>query len=91
MIGDLPGYGCIWYHPKVISNILGLSNITDNDKYWVRYDSQENKDFIVPRIKDGKETRSRRDPRGLYWLDTKAIKTGEDREVLINTVSSHLN
>ena len=43
--------------PKGIVNILGLSNVADNDKYWVHYDSRESKDFIVTRIKDGKGTR----------------------------------
>ena len=36
-VGDLPGYGHIWYHPKDISNIIGLSNVADIDKYWVHY------------------------------------------------------
>ena len=72
--GDLPGYGRVWYHPKGISSILRLSNVTDNYKYWVHYGSQESKDFIVTRIKDSKETRLCRDPRGLHWLDTNSIK-----------------
>ena len=76
----------MWYHPKGITNILGLSNVADNDKYWVRYDSQESKYFITTRIKDGKETRFRRAPPGLHWLDTKAIKTSEDGEVFMNTI-----
>ena len=36
-VGNLPGYGRIWYHPKNIAKIPGLSNVADNDKYWVRY------------------------------------------------------
>ena len=32
-VGDLPGYVHVWYHRKVISNILGLSNVADNGKY----------------------------------------------------------
>ena len=42
--------------------------------------------FIVTRIKNGKETSFRRATRGLHWLDTKAIKTSEYREVLIKTI-----
>ena len=30
-VGDLPGYGRVCYHPKVIANIIGLSNVSDND------------------------------------------------------------
>ena len=85
-VRDLPGYGHVWYHRKAISNILRLSNVADNGKYWVQYDSQESKEFIVSHTKDGKETRFRRATRRLHWLDTKATKTGEYKEVLINTV-----
>ena len=85
-IGDLSRYGRVWYHPKVIANILGLSNVANNDKYWVCYHSQESKYFIVTCIKNSKETRFQRVPRGLHWIDTKVIKTCEDREVLINTI-----
>ena len=31
-VGDLPVYGRVWYHPKGIANILGLSNVADNNK-----------------------------------------------------------
>ena len=76
----------MWYHPKGISNIIGLSNIADNYNYWVQYDSQYNKDFVVTRIKDGKETRFSRAPRGLHWVETKATTTGVYVELLINIV-----
>ena len=88
-VGDLTGYGHVWYHPKGIAIILRLYNLTDNGNYWVRYDSQESKNFIITRIKDGKETRFHRAPRGLHYLETKAIKTGEDGEVLINTIEDN--
>ena len=85
-VGDLPGYGHVWYHPKVIANILGIPNVADNDKYWFRYDSQESNYFIITCIKDGKDTCFCRAPRGLHWIYNKAIKTGEYKEFLINTV-----
>ena len=88
-VGNLHGYGKLWYHPKGIANILRLCNVTDIDKYLVRYDSQDSKKLIVPRTKDGKETRFYKAPRGLQWLDTKYTKTGEDGEVLINTVDDN--
>ena len=31
-VGDLPGYGKLWYHSKGITNILGLSSVAENDK-----------------------------------------------------------
>ena len=27
MVGDLPGYGTVWFHPKGIANILALVNV----------------------------------------------------------------
>ena len=60
-----------------ITNILGLSNVAENDKYWVQYDYQESKAFIFTHTKGGKETRFHRLHCGIHWLDTKAIKTGE--------------
>ena len=77
------GYGRVWYHPKGITNILGMSKIVDKDKYWVQYDSQESKYFIVTRLKDSKDTRFCRYPRGLHWLDTNATTTRMDREVIV--------
>ena len=76
----------MWYHPKGIANILSLSNVADNDKYWVRYDSQEREYFIINRIKDSKYTRFHRSTCCIHWIDTKATKTGEGGEVLINTI-----
>ena len=88
-VHDLPWYGQFWYQPKGISNILGLSNVADNDKYLVRYESQESKNFIITRTKGGKENLFCRASRGLQWIDAKSTKTGEDGEVLINTVEAN--
>ena len=32
MVGDLPGYGTVWFHPKGIANILALVNVKKNHK-----------------------------------------------------------
>ena len=37
MVGDLKGYGTVWYHPKGIANILSLNRV--KEKYQVTYDS----------------------------------------------------
>ena len=37
LVGDLPGYGTMWFHPGVMANIISLSKVAD--KYWVCYDS----------------------------------------------------
>ena len=87
--GKLPGYGQFWYGPKDISNILGMSNVADNDKYWDRYDSQDIKDFVDTHTKDGKETRFCWATCGLHRIDTKATETSEDKEILINTIEDN--
>ena len=45
LIGDLPGYGTVWYHPNGIANILSLSKV--KEKYRVTFDSDINNQFIV--------------------------------------------
>ena len=88
-VSNIHGYGRFWYHPKGIANILGLSNVSDNYKYWVQYESQDIKDSIFPCTKYSKETSFCRAPHGLHWIDTKATKTGDDRVVPINTVEDN--
>jgi hypothetical protein len=38
MIGDLAGYGTVWYDPKAIANILSLKHV--RMKYNVKYDTK---------------------------------------------------
>ena len=45
LIGDLPRYGTVWYHPNGIANILSLSKV--KEKYRVTFDSDINNQFIV--------------------------------------------
>jgi hypothetical protein len=36
LIGDLPGYGKVWYHPNDIANILSLARVKENTQSHVR-------------------------------------------------------
>ena len=47
LIGDLEGYGPVWYHPKAIANtnILSLSRV--EDKQLITYNSQDKNGFVV--------------------------------------------
>jgi len=45
MVGELSGYGTIWFHPDGIANILSLSCI--KCKFRVTYDSHGSNQFIV--------------------------------------------
>ena len=37
-VGDLPGYGTVWYGPKGIANILSMSRVTR--KFWFFFASK---------------------------------------------------
>ena len=45
MVGDLPGYGTVWYDPESIANILSLKRVAE--KYHVAFDSKHGGSFIV--------------------------------------------
>jgi hypothetical protein len=81
-VGDLPGYGEVWYNKAGIANILSLSKV--EDKYRITYDSAQEKQFIVH--KDDGETRCfRKSANGLFYLDAKETSG----TVLVNTVEDN--
>ena len=65
-IGDLPGYGTVWYDRKAIANILSLRQV--RDRYHISYDSV-NQQFIVTKP-CGKEFVFKESDGGLHYLDT---------------------
>ena len=58
LVGDLPGYGTMWFHPDRIANILSLSRV--KTKYRITFDSDTTNEFIVHKP-DG-STRNLRSP-----------------------------
>ena len=66
LIGDLPGYGTVWYDPNAIANILSLRRV--RDQYHISYDSSLRK-FIVTKP-CGKEFVFQESDSGLHYLDT---------------------
>ena len=66
LIGDLPGYGTVWYDPKSIVNILSLRQV--RDRYHISYDSSHPR-FIVTKP-SGKEFVFQESEGGLHSLDT---------------------
>ena len=84
LIGDLPGYGTVWYDPDAIANILSLRRV--RDRYHVLYDSSMRK-FIVTKP-CGKEFVFQESDGGLHYLDT-TLPHGEHHHghmFYINTV-----
>jgi Zinc knuckle len=67
MIGELPGYGTVWYHPEGIANILSLSRVSK--KYRVTFDSSNGNEFTIHK-EDGSFHRFKQSARGLYFMDT---------------------
>jgi len=45
LVGNLPGYGGMWFHPEGIANILSLSRVNEN--YRVTFDSKNGNKFVV--------------------------------------------
>ena len=67
LIGDLAGYGTVWYHPTGIANILSLSRVKEHG-YRVTYDSNGGNNFIVHKP-DGTNRIFMESDRGLYFMD----------------------
>jgi hypothetical protein len=96
MVGDLSGYGEVWYNKDGIANILSFSRV--EKKYRVTYDSTVSKQFIVHK-KDGGVRRFKQSKNGLFYLDameaqdeTDNTETKVDCEggtVLFNTVDEN--
>jgi hypothetical protein len=84
LVGDLPGYGEVWYHPGGIANILSLSRVK-NRGHRVIYDSHDGNEFRVSR-KNGTTRVFKESSRGLYFMDTNTDETGT---VLVNTVEGN--
>ena len=67
MIGDLVGYGTVWYDPKGIANILSLARV--QEKHRVTYDSGAEGHFIIHKD-DGSVRVFTKSVSGLFYIDT---------------------
>ena len=87
LVGDLPGYGTVWYDPKAIANILSLRRVRDH--YHITYDSSHRR-FIVTK-QSGKEFAFHESEGGLHYLDT-THQQGQQRQghvFAVNTVKDN--
>ena len=87
LVGDLPGYGTVWYDHKAIANILSLWWVRDH--YHITYDSSHRK-FIVTKP-SGKEFVFHESEGGLHCLDT-THQQGQQRQghvFAVNTVKDN--
>ena len=65
LVGDLRGYGPVWYNPYGIANILSFEQV--REKYEVQYESNEQA-FVVTKP-DGMMFKFVESPEGLHYLD----------------------
>ena len=87
MIGDLPGYGTVWFDPAAIANILSLSRVRKK-AYTVSYDSNSGDEFVVTNNTTGKVMRFRPTKSGLYYLDTTKEKKNNKTTGVAMTLST---
>lgn len=80
LIGDLPGYGTVWYHPNGIANIHSLARAKERG-HKVTYDSEDGNCFKVIKP-DGTVRVFSQSERGLYYMSTKDV-------ALVNTVEDN--
>jgi hypothetical protein len=81
MVGDLPGYGTVWYDSKSIANILSLKRVAE--KYHVAFDSENGGSFIVTKP-DGTVFEFQQSPGGLYFLDM-----DKKVSIMVNSVAAN--
>jgi hypothetical protein len=79
LVGNLPGYGEVGYHPSGIANILSLARA--KDRHRVTFDSTDGNQFVIHK-NDGTSGKFHESRRGLYFLDTKTVGTA-----LVTTVA----
>ena len=92
-MGDLLGYGSVWYCPHTVANILSLHNVSSRCR--VVFDSMDGNQLIVTK-EDGSEKVFRVSANGLYYNDVNAATADNCHAlVLVTTVdenkTSHTN
>jgi hypothetical protein len=91
LIGELRGYGTVWYNPTGIANILSLAKATERG-YHVTFDSSEGNAFHLHKA-DGTMRVFKQSPKGLYYIDTKESHSGTANDQydvnLVNTVEDN--
>jgi hypothetical protein len=86
LIGDLTGYGPVWYHHNGIANILSLSRVKEH-RYHVTYESNGGNRCIVTKSNGGTFVFEESE-RGLFYLDTVGT-TKKSSTVMVNTVADN--
>ena len=74
MVGDLPGYGWVYYNPNGIANILSMARVEENGRR-ITYDTHNGGCFKVHNYESGKVLIFGRLNCGLFAMDTRSKKS----------------
>jgi hypothetical protein len=85
MIGDLEGYGSVWYDPKAITNIFSLKKV--GSKYNVVYKMIHGVPSFIVTKPDGNVFQFQESEEGLYYMN--ANESCVRGTVLVNTVAEN--
>jgi hypothetical protein len=88
LIGNLKGYGPLWYHPNGIANILFLARM--KDRHRVTFDSENGNRFVIHK-KDGSMRDFQQSKKGLYYIDTSASAVALTINTVDDTKSRYTN
>ena len=88
LVGDLPGYGPVWFDPRAIANVLSLKLV--KERYHIEYDSQKDDGFVVTKP-TGEKFKFIQSGSGLHYLDTTLEDTNNTarRTLVVNTVKEN--
>ena len=89
LVGELNGYGPVWYHAGGIANILSLSQVCSKG-YKVTFSSEYDNQFVVTKS-DGSTRTFKQSPRGLYYLETQTASMMHDESIFITTVADKVS
>ena len=81
-IGDLPGYGTVWYHHDAIANILSQSRVEDRNDTLVTYNSRSGDGIIVHDENDEPMHYYHRCRKGLFYRDMSTQEYGHTHTTL---------
>ena len=88
LVGDLLGYGPVWFDSRAIVNVLSLKLV--EEKYHVQYNSNKKEGFVVMKP-NGEQFKFIQSPSGLHYLDTTNPdpSKGVHTTLVVNTVAEN--
>ena len=88
LVGDLPGYGPVWFDPRAFANVLSLKLV--KEKYHIGYDSEKDDGFVVTKP-TGEKFKFIQSGSGLHYLDMtlQNVNNIAGTTLVVNTVKEN--